>query len=97
MFDIDVDYEDLIRFKKILDQNANHFDEIRTGIGQTINQITSSDWQDPQSEQFSEVFFSQSDPDITALVETMREFSAYLHGKIETLQAYHNTKINFNS
>ena len=95
MSSVNVDYEDLIRFKDTLDRNAAHFDEIRTGIGSTINQITGSDWQDPKSEQFRDVFFSQSDKDIIALVETMRQFSIYLQGKIDILQQYHATNINF--
>lgn len=95
MSSVNVDFEDLIRFKNTLDQNAAHFDEIRTSIGSTINSIIDTDWQDPKSEQFREVFFTQSDPDITALVETMRQFSIYLQGKIDILQQYHATNINF--
>lgn len=95
MSSVNVDFTDLERFKQTLDRNAAHFDEIRIGIGRTIEQITGSDWRDPKSEQFREVFFSQSDPDITALVDTMKQFSVYLDGKIKILQEYHATNINF--
>lgn len=92
---VNVDYEDLIRFKATLDRNAQHFDEIRNNIGNAINTIMSNDWQDQKSEQFHDVFFGQSDPDITKLVNTMMTFSAYLQDKINTLQQYHATNINF--
>ncbi|MBQ4398570.1 MAG: WXG100 family type VII secretion target [Bacteroidales bacterium] len=92
---VNVDFVDLERFKAILDQNAQHFDEIRRSIGSTIRNIAETDWQDQKSEQFSATFFGQSDPDITKLVETMTQFSAYLQTKIGILQQYHATNINF--
>lgn len=95
MSSVNVDYEDLIRFKATLDRNAAHFDEIRKSIGSTINNIAETDWQDQKSENFRQTYFGQSDPDITKLVETMTAFSAYLQTKIEILQQYHATNINF--
>ena len=95
MSSVNVDYEDLIRFKATLERNASHFDEIRKNIGNTINFITETDWQDPKSEEFRQTFFAQSDPDINKLVETMMAFSAYLQNKINILQQYHATNINF--
>lgn len=92
---VNVDYEDLLRFKQTLDRNAQHFDEIRNSIGNAINTIMSDDWQDQKSELFRDTFFGQSDPDITNLVKTMTEFSAYLQTKIDILQQYHATNINF--
>ena len=95
MSSVNVDFNDLIRFKTTLDRNAQHFEEIRKSIGNAINTITGTDWQDQKSEQFSQTFFKQSDPDITKLVETMTAFSVHLQGKIEILQRYHATNINF--
>lgn len=95
MSSVNVDYEDLIRFKATLDRNAAHFDEIRTSIGNAINTIAETDWQDQKSELFRQTYFGQSDPDITKLVDTMTQFSAYLQTKIEILQQYHATNINF--
>lgn len=95
MSSVNVDYEDLIRFKATLDRNAAHFDEIRSNIGGAINTIIDTDWQDQKSEQFHQTFFEQSDPDITKLVETMTAFSAYLQTKIDILQQYIATNINF--
>jgi hypothetical protein len=95
MSSVNVDYEDLIRFKATLERNAQHFDEIRTSIGTTINTIADTDWKDEKSAQFRETFFAQSDPDITKLVETMMGFASYLQGKIQILQQYHATNINF--
>lgn len=95
MSSVNVDYEDLIRFKATLERNASHFDEIRKNIGNTINFIAETDWQDPKSEEFRQTFFAQSDPDINKLVETMMAFSAYLQNKINILQQYHATNINF--
>lgn len=95
MSSVNVDYEDLIRFKATLDRNAAHFDEIRTNIGSAINTIIDTDWQDQKSEQFRQTYFGQSDPDISKLVDTMRQFSGYLQTKIEILQQYHATNINF--
>jgi hypothetical protein len=92
---VNVDYVDLERFKAILDQNAQHFDEIRMSIGNAINTIMSDDWQDQKSELFRDTYFGQSDKDITNLVNTMMAFSAYLQDKINTLQQYHATNINF--
>lgn len=95
MSSVNVDFEDLIRFKTTLDRNASHFDEIRTNIGNAINVIAETDWQDQKSENFRQTYFGQSDPDISKLVETMRAFSAYLQTKIDILQQYHATNINF--
>lgn len=95
MSSVNVDFEDLIRFKATLDRNAQHFDQIRQSIGNAINTIAETDWQDDKSEQFRTTFFSQSDPDITTLVNTMQQFSAYLETKINILQQYHATNINF--
>ena len=95
MSSVNVDFEDLIRFKATLDRNAAHFDEIRKSIGSTINTIAETDWQDEKSEQFRAAFFGQSDPDITTLVNTMTQFSAYLQTKIDILRQYHATNINF--
>jgi len=95
MSSVNVDYEDLIRFKNTLDRNAQHFDEIRTSIGKNINAIIDTDWQDQKSEQFHDRFFGESDPDIKNLVQTMRDFSAYLQTKIDILQRYMATNINF--
>lgn len=95
MSSVNVDFEDLIRFKATLDRNASHFDEIRKSIGNAINTIAETDWQDQKSEQFRQTYFGQSDPDITNLVETMTAFSAYLQDKINILQQYHATNINF--
>lgn len=92
---VNVDFVDLERFKATLDRNASHFDEIRQTIGNTINTIAQTDWQDQKSEQFSQTFFGQSDPDIKNLVKTMTDFSAYLQTKIDLLQQYHATNINF--
>ena len=71
MSSVNVNFEDLIRFKQTLDKNAANFEEIRKQIGDTITNITNTDWQDPKSEQFKNMFFTQSDNDITALVVTM--------------------------
>ena len=95
MSSVNVNFEDLIRFKQTLDKNAANFEEIRKQIGDTITNITNTDWQDPKSEQFKNMFFTQSDNDITALVVTMTRFSQYLQQKIEILQQYHATNINF--
>ena len=95
MSSVNVDYEDLIRFKSTLERNAQHFDEIRTSIGTTINTIAETDWKDAKSEQFREAYFTQSDKDITNLVETMIGFAAYLQNKIDILIQYHGTNINF--
>ncbi len=95
MSSINVDYEYLIQFKQTLERNAQHFDEIRSSIGSTINALTSSEWQDPKSVQFSEAFFGQSDPDITRLAQTMIDFANYLQTKIDVLMQYHATNINF--
>jgi hypothetical protein len=95
MSSVNVDFEDLIRFKTTLDRNAAHFDEIRKSIGNAINVIAETDWQDQKSENFRQTYFGQSDPDISKLVETMRAFSAYLQTKIDILQQYHATNINF--
>lgn len=95
MSSVNVDYEDLIRFKNTLDRNANHFEEISTNIGNNINAVMNTDWQDQKSAQFSEKFFNESAPDIANLVETMRRFSAYLQTKIDVLQQYIATNINF--
>lgn len=95
MSSVNVDFEDLIRFKATLDRNAQHFDQIRQSIGNAINTIADTDWQDNKSEKFRTTFFSQSDPDITNLVKTMQQFSAYLETKINILQQYHATNINF--
>lgn len=95
MSSVNVNFEDLIRFKQTLDKNAANFEEIRKQIGDTITNITNTDWQDPKSEQFKNMFFTQSDKDITALVDTMMRFSQYLQQKIEILQQYHATNINF--
>ena len=95
MSSVNVDYEDLIRFKATLERNAQHFDEIRTSIGTTFNTIAETDWKDAKSDQFREVFFSQSDKDIMTLVETMTGFAAYLQNKIDILIQYHSTNINF--
>lgn len=95
MSSVNVDYEDLIRFKNTLDRNANHFEEISTNIGNNINAVMNTDWQDQKSAQFSEKFFNESAPDIANLVETMRRFSAYLQTKIDILQKYMASNINF--
>lgn len=95
MSSVNVDYEDLIRFKNTLDRNANHFEEISTNIGNNINAVMNTDWQDQKSAQFSEKFFNESAPDIANLVETMRRFSAYLQTKIDVLQQYIASNINF--
>ena len=92
---VNVDFEDLIRFKSTLERNAQHFDEIRTSIGTTINTIAETDWVDEKSAQFREAYFGQSDPDITRLVDTMIGFANYLQTKIQILQQYHATNINF--
>lgn len=94
MSSVNVDFVDLIRFKATLERNAQHFDEIRTSIGTTINTIADTDWKDAKSEQFRQTFFAQSDPDIAKLVETMMGFAAYLQEKILILQKYHATNIN---
>lgn len=97
MSKVNVDFEDLIRLKQSLEQNARHFDEIRTQIGQAINSIIgeSGEWSDQKSEQFRDVFFTQSDPDIIKLEDTMTQFANYLQGKIAILQQYHSTNLNF--
>lgn len=95
MSSVNVDYDNLIMFKETLDRNAAHFDEIRQNIGSTINAIRETEWQDPKADEFREVFFSQSDPDLTRLVETMVGFSTYLQGKIEILQRFHANNISF--
>ena len=95
MSSVNVDFEDLLRFKQTLDRNAQHFDEIRRSIGGAINTIAETDWQDDKSEQFRQMFFSQSDRDIDSLVQTMTQFSAYLQTKIDILQPYHATNLNF--
>ena len=92
---VNVDFVDLERFKAILDQNAQHFDDIRVNIGNAIDTIMSDDWQDQKSELFRDTYKGKSDPDITKLVETMMGFSAYLQDKINTLKQYHATNINF--
>lgn len=95
MSSVNVDYEYLIRFRQTLLNNAQHFDEIRTSIGTTINTIAETDWRDEKSQQFSNVFFGQSDKDIIKLVDTMQGFAAYLQQKIDVLMQYHATNINF--
>lgn len=93
MSSVNVDYEDLIRFKSTLERNAQQFDEIRQSIGNAIQAVGQSEWQDAKSEQFSTTFFGQSDPDIRTLVETMSGFAYYLQQKIEVLMKYHATNI----
>lgn len=95
MSSVNVDYEDLIRFKSTLERNAQQFDEIRQSIGNAIQAVVgqSEGWQDAKSEQFSTTFFGQSDPDIRKLVETMMGFANYLQPKIEALMRYHATNI----
>lgn len=93
---VNVDYEDLRRFKAVLDQNAQRFEEIRDKIGNAINETIDLDWQDQKSEQFHDRYFGKSYNDINKLVNTMREFSVFLDGKIQILEQYHATNINFN-
>ena len=93
MSSVNVDYEDLIRFKSTLERNAQQFDEIRQSIGNAIQAVGQSDWQDAKSEQFSTTFFGQSDPEICKLVETMMGFANYLQTKIDPLMQYHATNI----
>lgn len=95
MSSVNVDYEDLIRFKTTLERNAQHFEEISTNIGKNLNTIINTDWQDQKSAQFSEKFFNESVPDIDNLVSTMRQFSSYLQTKIDILERYIATNINF--
>lgn len=95
MSSVNVDYEDLVTFKSTLERNAAHFDEICKSIGDNINFILETDWQDQESEKFSQAFFERSVPDIDSLVETMMAFSTYLQTKIEVLQQYLSTNINF--
>lgn len=95
MSSVNVNFEDLIRFKQTLDKNAANFEEIRDRIKTTIDSITSSDWQDEKSEQFKNMYYNQSFKEITELVVLMRGFSGYLLQKIEILQQYHQTNINF--
>lgn len=95
MSSVNVNFEDLIRFKQTLDKNAANFEEIRNRIKTTIDSITSSDWQDEKSEQFKNMYYNQSFKEITELVVLMRGFSGYLLQKIEILQQYHQTNINF--
>ena len=91
---VNVNYEDLIRFKQTLDNNAAQFEEIRDQIQTTITSITDSEWQDDKSEQFKATY-QVSFKEITELVVLMRGFSGYLLQKIEILQQYHQTNINF--
>lgn len=93
MSSVNVDYEDLNRFKSTLERNAQRFDEIRQSIGNAIQAVGQSEWQDAKSEQFSTTFFGQSDPDIRTLVETMTGFANYLQQKINVLMQYHATNI----
>lgn len=93
MSSVNVDYEDLIRFKSTLERNAQQFDEIRQSIGNAIQAVVDEEWKDAKSEQFSTTFFGQSDPDIRTLVETMSGFANYLQQKIEVLMQYHATNI----
>lgn len=93
MSSVNVDYEDLIRFKSTLERNAQQFDEIRQSIGNAIQAVVGEEWKDAKSEQFSTTFFGQSDPDIRTLVETMSGFANYLQQKIEVLMQYHATNI----
>lgn len=95
MSSVNVNFEDLIRFKQTLDKNAANFEEIRDRIKTTIDSITSSDWQDEKSEQFKNMYYNQSFKEITELVVLMSGFSGYLLQKIEILQQYHQTNINF--
>ena len=95
MSSVNVDFEDLIRFKATLERNAQHFDEIRTSIGTTINTIADTDWKDEKSAQFRETFFAQSDPDITKLVETMMGFATYLQGKIPAISRNKHKFLNY--
>lgn len=91
---VNVNYEDLIRFKQTLDNNAAQFEQIRDQIQTTITRITDSEWQDAKSEQFKATY-QGSFKEITELVVLMRGFSGYLLQKIEILQQYHQTNINF--
>lgn len=91
---VNVNYEDLIRFKQTLDNNAAQFEKIRDQIQTTITSITDSEWQDAKSEQFKATY-QVSFKEITELVVLMRGFSGYLLQKIEILQQYHQTNINF--
>ncbi len=92
MSSVHVDYEDLIRFKSTLERNASQFDEVRQSIGNAIQVISQSDWQDAKSEQFATTYL-QSDTDIRNLVETMMGFANYLQTKIDVLMQYHATNI----
>lgn len=94
MSSVNVDFEDLIRFKSTLERNAQQFDEIRQSIGNAILAVVKTEeWKDAKSEQFSTTFFGQSDPDICKLVETMMGFANHLQTKIDPLMQYHATNI----
>lgn len=95
MSSVNVDFVYLKNLKDALEKNAVYFEDTGKSIGNAINAILSSDWQDDKSEQFRTAFFEQSDPDIKNLVKTMREFANYLSKKIAILERYHSTNINF--
>jgi len=92
MADVNVNYEDLIRFKQTLGRNRQEFETIRTQLGSRLRSITSTEWVDQVSQNF-ETVFTESERDIQALEEIMQEFEVYLNRKIEILVQYHSHKL----
>ncbi|MDR2026474.1 MAG: hypothetical protein LBQ01_02820 [Prevotellaceae bacterium] len=92
MADANVNYQDLIRFKSVLERNRAQFGEMRQSLGSQLRNLTSTEWQDPVSQNF-ETVFTDSERDIQNLEQIMNEFELYLNGKIEILQRYHSHKL----
>jgi hypothetical protein len=92
MADANVNFQDLIRFKSVLERNRNQFGEMCKSLGSQLRNLTATEWQDPVSQNF-ETVFADSERDIQNLEQIMNEFELYLNGKIEILQRYHSHKL----
>jgi len=82
MADIKVSIPDLEMFKETVDKNSNVFDEIKQNLSSHLAQLRQEEWETEGAREFDTVF-KKSEGDIAKLVDTMRQFVAYLNSKIQ--------------